>query len=301
MPIPYKILKSGFKLPAIGLGTWLMGGDTTRIESPQDAIDITAIRTAIDLGFTHIDTAEIYGDGHAEEIIATAIGAMNRENLCIATKAKQGHHTYPLLTAALDSSLKRLQTDYIDLYYLHQPTLDTPLEETADALNAAHRAGKIKSVGVCNFTADRLDKLQSFLKPKIVANQVHYNLSFREPEKVGLLNHAIDKDYFVVAWRPLRLKRRNQNNPAVSYNIWEKGVSPIVDEMANKYNLSNTQIALLWTTAHSHVTTLIKSSNPAHLKEAVDSFKTFIPSDDIAKLSKDFVPQYDISDTIALI
>jgi len=301
MPIPYKILKSGFKLPAIGLGTWLMGGDTTRIESPQDAIDITAIRTAIDLGFTHIDTAEIYGDGHAEEIIATAIGAMNRENLCIATKAKQGHHTYPLLTAALDSSLKRLQTDYIDLYYLHQPTLDTPLEETADALNAAHRAGKIKSVGVCNFTADRLDKLQSFLKPKIVANQVHYNLSFREPEKLGLLNHAIDKDYFVIAWRPLRLKRRNQNNPAVSYNIWEKGVSPIVDEMANKYNLSNTQIALLWTTAHSHVTTLIKSSNPAHLKEAVDSFKTFIPSDDIAKLSQDFVPQYDISDTIALI
>jgi diketogulonate reductase-like aldo/keto reductase len=135
----------------------------------------------------------------------------------------------------------------------------------------------------------------------LISCKVHYNLSFREPEKVGLLNHAIDKDYFVVAWRPLRLKRRNQNNPAVSYNIWEKGVSPIVDEMANKYNLSNTQIALLWTTAHSHVTTLIKSSSPAHLKEAVDSFKTFIPSDDIAKLSQDFVPQYDISDTIALI
>lgn len=301
MPIPIKTLKSGIKLPSLGLGTWLMGGDAEWKDSPQDAIDISVIQKSIELGFTHIDTAELYGDGHAEEIVASAINGTDRTKLFIATKAKKNHHTQLLLAASLERSLKRLKTDYIDLYYLHEPTLDTPLEETATALNTAYAAGKIKHVGVCNFSADRLDALQKFLEPKIIANQVHYNLSFREPETCGLLAHAAVNDYFVVAWRPLRLKRRNHDAPAVSYNIWERGVSPVVDAMADKYHLTNTQIALLWTTHCPNVTTLIKSSNPVHLGEAVGAFKTILSDADYATLSRDFTPQFDKSDTIPLI
>lgn len=301
MTIPFKTLKDGTRLPALGLGTWLMGGDAARTDTPQDAIDIGVIQKSIELGFTHIDTAELYGAGHAEEIVADGIKGADRSKLFIATKATNGHHTQDLLAKSLDASLNRLKTDYIDLYYLHAPSLDTPLEETAKALNAAYNTGKIKHVGVCNFATDRFDQLQSFLEPKIIANQVHYNLSFREPEKCGLLNHAVDHDYFVVAWRTLRLKRRNHDAPAVSYNIWERGVSAIVDQMADKYGVSNTQIALLWTTYHPNVATLIKSSNPTHLGEAINSFKTTLSPADYQALSDQFAPQFDKSDTIPLI
>lgn len=301
MTIPYKILKDGTRLPSLGLGTWLMGGDTTYIESPQDAIDISVIQKSIDLGFTHIDTAELYGAGHAEELVGTAIKGYDREKLFIASKAYKGRHTRDILPEALDGSLKRIGVDYLDLYTLHLPTLETPFEETAEALNKAYETGKIKHVGVSNFSAKNFDALQKFLKPKIITNQVHYNLSFREPEKCGLLKHAIDKDYFVVAWRPLRLKRRNHDNPAVSYNIWERGVSQIVDDMADKYGVSNTQIALLWTTYYTNVATIVKSSNAAHLQEAIDSFKTTLSADDYHALSEQFTPQFDQSDTIPLI
>lgn len=302
MPIPEKTLKDGTKIPALGLGTWLMGGDTSRTENAQqDAHDITAIRTAIELGFTHIDTAEAYGDGHTEELIAQAIKESPRTDLFLASKAKQGHHTKPLLHHALNESLKRLNTDYLDLYYLHQPTLETPVEETAEALNLAYKQGKIKHIGVCNFTADRLDNLQRCLEPRIIANQVHYNLSFREPEICGLLDHAKQKDYFIIAWRPLRLKRRNQDNPAVSYNIWEKGISPRMDGMSQKLGLTNTQLALLWTTHHPNVATLIKSSNPTHLQEAIQGFDRTLSRNDYDDLSRNFRPQYTKSDTIPLI
>lgn len=299
--IPYKTLKNGTTLPALGLGTWLMGGDTQKIVSPQDDIDIATIKMAIKNGFTHIDTAELYGAGGAEEIVGKAIQGYDRSTLYIASKAYKGHHTRELLSQSLDASLKRLGTDYLDLYYLHLPTLETPFEETADALNKAYAAGKIKNVGVGNFSAKNFDALQKYLEPKIIANQVHYNLSFREPEATGLLEHSIKNDYFIVAWRPLRLKKRNPNDGGIPHNIWDKGAFPLIDEMAKKYNKTNVQIALAWTTYLPNVTTLIKSSNMLHLNEAFDSFGFKLSEEDYKILQRDFAPQFSVSDTVALI
>ncbi len=301
MPIPFKTLKNGTILPALGLGTWLMGGDTQKIISPQDAIDISTIKLSIDNGCQHIDTAESYGAGHAEELVGEAIRGYDRSKLFIASKAYKGHHTRTLLAEALDDSLQRLRTDYVDLYYLHQPTLETPFEETAEALNKALASGKIKNIGVCNFSKTNFDKLQKFLDTPILANQVHYNLSFREPEVAGLIEHSIANDYFIIAWRPIRLKRRNQENTAVAHDIWDKGAFPLLDQMAEKYNKTNVQIALAWTTHLPNVCTLVKSSNTSHLNEAIDSFDFKLSKEDYISLRNNFAPQYSVSDTVPLI
>lgn len=300
MTILIKTLKDGRSLPVLGLGTWLMGGDTQRSVSPQNFKDIEAIKNAIDLGYTHIDTAEIYGDGHTEELVGEALKTVPREKIFLASKARQGSHTSEKLAYSLDHSLMRLKTDYLDLYYLHRATPETPLEETAEALNKAITQGKIKHVGVCNFTAARLDQLQSFLDTKIFANQVHYNLAFREPQQSGLLKHAQEKDYFVIAWRPVRLVKRTSDNPQIQHNVWDKGIFPLVDEMAHKYNKTNVQIALAWLIHQPFVTTLLKSSRPENLREAIGGAEFTLTQEDFNILSNSFQPQYPVSDSIPL-
>lgn len=297
--IPNKSIKQN-SLPALGLGTWMMGGDVNKIVSSQDEIDVRIIEQAIDFGFTHIDTAEIYAAGYTEELVARGIQNHPREKIFLASKVAKGHHTCELLIQSLDASLKRLGTDYLDLYYLHQRTPETPFEETADALNEAYRSGKIKSIGVCNFSAQSVDELQKFLEPKIIANQVHYNLTFREPESSGLIKHAVKNGYFIVAWRPLKLVKRNTDSPTVWHNIWEKGAFPLLDKMAEKYNATNVQIALSWVTHHPQIVTLVKSSNIVHLIEATEGVSIRLTDDDYNSLSENFTPQYAVSDSIPL-
>ena len=213
----------------------------------------------------------------------------------------KGNHTRALLEQSLNNSLSRLKTDYIDLYYLHQPTLEIPFEETAAGLNKAHKDGKIKHVGVCNFSKERFDELQQYLDMPIIANQVHYNLVFREADVSGLITHAQSYDYFVIAWRPLRFKKRNANNSSVETNAWEAGAFPLLDEMAAKYQKTNVQIALNWTTHKPNVLTLVKSSNPDHLADAAHSFDWPLDDTDYHRLDRDFRPIFETSDTIPLI
>jgi diketogulonate reductase-like aldo/keto reductase len=121
MHIPIKTLKTGESIPALGLGTWLMGGDTSPLISSQDTCDIQLIQHAIEAGFRHIDTAELYGGGHTEELIRTAISPFDRSSLFLASKASKGHHSKSLLIQSLDASLQRLGTDYLDLYRSKKP------------------------------------------------------------------------------------------------------------------------------------------------------------------------------------
>ena len=298
--IPQKKLRNGFSCPTFGLGTWLMGGDNKRIESPQDTLDIQLIKDAVSHGIAHIDTAEIYGDNHTEELIGKALKDLQRDTVFLASKAQKGHHTQDLLIKALDNSLRRLKTDYLDLYYLHRYTPETPLEESAAALNIALKQGKIKNVGVCNFSISHVNELQKHLDTKIFANQVHYNLAFREPELSGLISHAEHNDYFVIAWRPLRLRKRNDDTPCISHNAWETGAFPILDDMAQKYNCSNVQIAISWVTHHPNVLTLVKSSHIDRLLEAAQGTRVKLSEPDYLYLSRNFKPQHQKSDTISL-
>src|SRR3989344_7065137 len=121
MNIPVKTLKSGFSMPVFGFGTWQMGGRHERDPQNDDEADVRAIKVAIDAGITHIDTAESYSAGHAEELVAEAIKGYDRSKLFIVSKVKPEHLAPDDLLAACENSLKRLQTDYLDLYLLHHP------------------------------------------------------------------------------------------------------------------------------------------------------------------------------------
>jgi diketogulonate reductase-like aldo/keto reductase len=126
-------------------------------------------------------------------------------------------------------------------------------------------------------------------------------LSFREPEYSGLIHHAKDHDYFMIAWRPLKLVKRNTLSPLVPHNVWEKGVFPILDHISSRYGVTNVQMALAWVTHHDHVVTLVKSSRLDHLLEAAEGVSIPLSDEDYKILSQEFSPQFNVSDTISLI
>ena len=132
--IPIKTLADGFQIPALGLGTWGMGGEYERDEK-NDATDIKIIKQAISLGMTNIDTAEKYAAGHAEELVGTAIKGADRKKLFIVSKVWEENLHYDDVMEAADKSLKRLGTDYIDLYLVHMRNFDIPLKETMKAMD----------------------------------------------------------------------------------------------------------------------------------------------------------------------
>ncbi len=287
MDIPVKKLKNGFALPEFGLGTWQMGGRESA-SSVNDAKDIAGVRSAIEAGITHIDTAESYGDGHAEEIIGEAILGMNRKKIFITSKVSGDNHTCEGIPASCKKTLKRLKTDYMDLYLLHRFSIACPLREAVEALDELVKEGLVKHIGVSNFGVEHLKEAQGFSKHKIVCNQAHYNLSVREVEKEGLLTYCQNNDVMLVAYRPVQKGKLLE------------GVPQIVDEMCIKYQKTPAQIAINWLVSQKNVVTIAKTSDPAHLKENLGGIGWNLTEGDIELLRKDYPGQVFISDVIAL-
>src|SRR6266568_3272297 len=170
----------GERVPALGQGTWRMGENKN-----AHANEVAALRLGIDLGMTLIDTAEMYGDGEAEKVVADAIDG-HRDRVFVVTKVYPHNASRTELPKACERSLKRLRIEVIDLYLLHWRS-NTPLEETVEAFEKLRAAGKIERWGVSNFDVDDMEELWSIENgTNCVANQVLYNLENREIE-VGLL------------------------------------------------------------------------------------------------------------------
>jgi diketogulonate reductase-like aldo/keto reductase len=286
MEIPVKKLKSGFALPVYGLGLWQMGG-RWEADTSQDDKEIEAIHNAIDLGVTHIDTAERYGDGHTEELLGKALSGVDRKKLIIATKVSGWNQRYDDLLRSFDASLKRIGTDYIDLYLLHRfPDPGIAIADTMKAMDSLVQQGVVKNIGVCNFTANRLVEAQKYSKNKIVCNQVHYNLQYREVETRGVLDFCQKNDVLLNAWRPL-----------------QKGLlpeSPLLEEMAKKYNKTVAQIAINWLISQDNVVTISKTSNIEHLKDNLGAIGWTMDKEDIEKIRKEFLDQKFASDAVPL-
>lgn len=277
MDIPVKKLKNGFALPELGLGTLYMGGkiepDTT-----NDVQDIAGIKEAIAAGVSHIDTAEGYGTGHAEELIGKAIKGYDRKRLFITSKVKENSRKARILQACKES-LARLGTKYLDLYLLHHFSPDCPLEESIEALDELVDKKLVKHIGVSNFTKEHLADAQKLTKHKIVCNQVYYNLQAREPEATELLNYCQKHDVMLVAFRPVEKGKLLDGVPA------------IMDEMCVKYQKTPAQIAINWLLSQKNVVTLVKTSNPAHLKEDLGSIGWNLTESDIELLRKNYPGQ----------
>lgn len=259
--IPNKKLRNGFELPVIGLGTWLMGGGL-EADYSRDKEEIRAIKTALELGYTHIDTAEGYAVGHTEELVGKAIKGFDRSKLFIATKVTKTNLKPDDLKKSLRLSLKRLQTDYVDLYMPHSPSKEIPLSETMPVFDKFVKEGLIRNIGVSNFTAKLLDEAMKYTKSPIVANQIEFSLMTREQGKYGG-NHSMEtktlpfcqkNDVFVVAERPI--ERGLVTKP-----------HKIMDRLAKKYGKTKAQIALNWLISKNNVVAIPKASKKSHLTE----------------------------------
>lgn len=284
--IPTKKLKNGFELPVYGLGLWQMGG-RWQADTTNDVAEIDAIRAAIDAGITHIDTAESYGAGHAEELLGKALDGYDRSKLIIASKVSEVHQGYDDLMRSCEASLKRMDTDYLDLYMLHRfPAVGIDIAETMKAMDELVRQGMVKSIGVSNLTKRRFEAAQNLTKNKIVCNQVHYNLQYREIETRGLLKHAQENDVMLVAWRPLQ---KGALEPAA-----------IVSELAHKYNKTPSQIAINWLVSQQNVVTIAKTSSIEHLQENLGAIDWVMESDDIERIRTEFPNQQSVSDAVPL-
>lgn len=196
--------RGGPKVSAIGVGMWQAGGKAWG-DDVKDADCRRAMERAVELGINLVDTAEAYGDGHSEQVMRPAIKAVGRDNVFVATKVGGWHLRPDDVRKACAGSLRRLGVREIDLYQVHwpDPWSQVPLRDTMKALEALHRAGKIRHVGVSNFAVRDLEEARSHLsRMDIVSNQVRYNLLQREIE-AEVLPYCRREGIGILAWSPI--------------------------------------------------------------------------------------------------
>lgn len=261
-------LNDGGRLPVLGLGTWQMGGGRSRDYSRDDEM-AAIVRDAIAMGYTHIDTAEMYGVGHCEELVGRAMQDFAREDIFLTTKVLADNVRYDDLLRALDGSLERLQTEYADMYLIHWPNPSVPLEETFRALNRVVAEGRVKRVGVSNFDVALFREAEELCETPVVTNQVRYNLYTREPEENGLLRYCQENNVVLTAYCPLK--------DGVMQN-------ETVQAVARKHGASAAQVAIRWLTRQPQVVTIPMSTNRDHLRQNMEALTLALDEEDVQRL-----------------
>lgn len=241
----------GVSLPKIGFGTWTIGGRSDPDPS-RDEWSLAALRSALDLGYTHFDTAEMYAGGHAETLLGQAIreSGVERDSLLITSKVLPSNLTSDGVLAACEGSLRRLGMDYLDLYLIHWPVDGMRLGESFDALNRLVDEGKVRHLGVSNFDRYLLQRAQRLSATPLVTNQVPYSFNNRSYVDNGVVAYCQANDILVTAYSPVEEGRLTAN--------------PALIEIAAAHNATPYQIALAWLVQQAGVVTIPMSANPAH-------------------------------------
>ena len=262
-------LRGGERVPALGQGTWHMGEDRRRA-----AEEASALRLGIELGMTLIDTAEMYGSGAAEEVVARAADGV-RDKLFIVSKVYPHNASRTGVVAACERSLKRLATDRIDLYLLHWRG-SIPLAETLDGFQRLQREGKIRHYGVSNF--DRAD-MEEWVALKggdtVTANQVLYNLTRRGPEW-DLVPWCREHKVAIMAYTPL----------GSGSMLGNRGLG----EIARRHSATPAQIALAWLLRQEGTIVIPKAARPEHVRENRGALDVVLTEEDLAALDRAFPP-----------
>ena len=277
----FKELSDSVKISVLGIGTWKMGGGLSA-DSTHDKEEILAIKAAVRLGMTHIDTAELYGSGHAEELVGEAIREFKREELFITTKVKSENLRYMDLISAAKRSLKRLRTSYIDLYLIHSPNPDIPIEETMKAMDCLVENKLTRFIGVSNFSVEQIEEAQKHAKNKIIANQIEYNLltrnrgQFTNDMESKIIPYCQKNGILVITHRPL-----------AKGELAKPGIR-LLDEIAEKYGKTQAQIALNWLISKPNIVTIPKAVRIAHIEENLGATGWRLSKGDIHRLDYDF-------------
>lgn len=244
-----KLGRTGEKVSTIGMGTWRIGV----YDGPdQRRTQTAALQRGIELGINLIDTAEMYHGGRSEEVVGEAVKDF-RSDVLIATKVSPNHLRHDDVITACEGSLKRLGTSYIDLYQVHWPDPNVPVRETMGAMEELVRDGKVRYIGISNFSVEETQAARDALaKEELASNQVEYSLMSRDVES-DLLPYCEKERLSLIAYSPLA--RGSIGGSAIPRNI------------AQKYNMKPMQVALNWVTRSEQVLAIPKSARVDHIEE----------------------------------
>jgi diketogulonate reductase-like aldo/keto reductase len=267
--------KTGRAATEIGMGTYY---DKPWIRIAKHGLSIGAsrkvksIRAGLDGGINLIDSAEAY---YSEPFVAKAIRGRKRDDLFIATKVWLDHLHHDDLVAALESSLRRLETSYVDLYQIHFPNASVPIRETMGAMEEMLDQGKIRAIGVSNFSLDQMIEANSVLaKSEIAASQVNYSLVHRKPEK-DIIPYCKQNNIAVLAYYPLGhglLARPDSRMQAVCRRV----------------SRTPAQVALNWLVSKPGVFPIPRASRAQHVVEDLGGSGWRLSQNDIGELEKEF-------------
>jgi diketogulonate reductase-like aldo/keto reductase len=260
---------TGVSVPVLGQGTWQMEVDDRRSA-------IAALRAGIELGMTHIDTAELYGSGRVEELVSEAI-AGHRDELFLVSKVMPTHASHAGTLRACEQSLKHLRTDHLDCYLLHWPG-NHPLEETIAAFEELREAGKIRAWGVSNFDAQELQAAFDIAGPgKIACNQVLYHLQQRDIEH-EVIPWCEAHEVAIVGYTPFGRSKFPPSGAA----------GKVLEQIAERRGATARQVALAFLTRLPRSFGIPKASHAEHVRDNAGADKVVLDANDIAELDSAF-------------
>lgn len=253
--IPNLELKDGNEIPQLGLGTYTLKGDECR----------RAVGAALDLGYRHVDTAERYGN---ESEIGEVIGAHDRSDLFLTSKVWPTNLRYEDVKESCEGSLERLDTSYLDLYLVHWPNEDVPMEETFGAMEELREEGRVRSVGVSNFTIGQLREAMEASEVPITVNQVEFHPWLYQED---LLEFCDQNGVKITAYSPLARAR-----------FFGEG---IVEELSEKYGRTGAQVVLRWEVQKGLVA-IPRSGSRGHLDDNLEIFDWELEPEDIERIDR---------------
>ncbi|MPZ07765.1 MAG: aldo/keto reductase [Nitrososphaeraceae archaeon] len=265
-------------VPVIGQGTWMIEGNQ---DSERFAIE--GLRLGLDLGLTHIDTAEMYGNGHVEEMVAESI-ADRREEVFLVSKVPPSNSSYEGTLKACAQSLKRLKTDWLDLYMLHWPGPHS-IKETTRAMEKLVAEGMVRFIGVSNFDVEELYEAERALQnERMACDQVLHHVSYRGIER-RLLSYCTEHEIAVVGYAPFG----HGNFPSP-----QSTRGRVLMEIAKRYDRTPRQVALNFLSQHPSIFTIAKTSRPERARENSNGVGWELTPEDLATIDHTFpVPDQD--------
>lgn len=303
------LANSDLRVSRVGFGCWQLGGHGWGKVSEKEMVN--AVNRAIELGINLFDTAPIYGLGHSEELLGQALGN-NRKNVVLATKVGLTwtiDQTFQKLIDCsslniereIEASLRRLHTDYIDLYQIHWPDPNTPIEETLAALQKLKQSGKVRYIGCCNFGLDILERVCQH--DQFDSLQIRYNLIDREVENdllpfclkrgIGVLAHSalanglLSGKYDATSTFGMD-DHRSRDGYFTSQSLAKNmKIVERVKTVANRLGKTPSQIALCWVLGHESVTAVLAGTKNVHqIEENAAAADITLPEEDMKLLSK---------------
>ncbi|KOY77701.1 aldo/keto reductase [Apilactobacillus kunkeei] len=305
-----KIGKSNVESTPLGLGTNAVGGNNL-FPNLKDETGIQIVKTGLDSGITLLDTAFAYGMGHSEELIGQAIKGYDRSKFVIATKAAQDtsdgdvkiNNNPQFLKKSVDDALKRLQTDYIDIFYIHFPDDQTPKDEAVAALNEMKQEGKIKAIGVSNFSLDQIKEANKDGLVDVVEDQ--YSLLHRDAE-TEMFDYLRENNISFVPFFPLASglltgkysevvdfpeNDIRHGNPDFTGERFEKIVEKVnnLKPLADKHGITTAQLVLAWYIKNPDVTVVIPGAKrPEQVQSNAKALNVSLSDEEYAQIDNEF-------------